>query len=494
MKKKSLSTLGYIMEALNIPTVSMSRSIHVDASLISKWKTGDRNISPKSIYFEDVIDFIMQESTNTIHQNLKNILINLYPHEKIEDEKQIENLLRQALSNSKNIDSTTKLASNKNNIISAITFQDNHGRREAISKLLDYAESMTVPGEILFVEHEEFYWLLEDENYAKAFVNRIENLIHKGFHAVFVIHYSVYKDQLVKLFDICSPLIFHRNIDWYYYEYYDETSINFSFFILNNALSLLGFSANSLTSSTIAFTNTDIVIQHELMARHLIDYCQPFFSNFKLNDVTELITDISQFRKMGPLYSYLPAPVFLISEESTLCEILKNQVDYKVIEKCLNLNKLLKKVIYPNDSTKKETFIYIFQYEELLHRASQYTFVSTSLSIACEKTILITAQQYANKLRYLAKILLEYDNIIIVLVSKKDQVSLPNINCWCKKDIWMAQMNTNGLRLSSEFTIVNAASTKWERCIRAIPSQRKEKQPVSQFLLELADRCENIKP
>ncbi|MDY3827954.1 MAG: hypothetical protein SOZ71_04100, partial [Clostridium sp.] len=75
-----------------------------------------------------------------------------------------------------------------------------------------------------------------------------------------------------------------------------------------------------------------------------------------------------------------------------------------------------------------------------------------------------------------------------------DQVSLPNINCWCKKDIWMAQMNTNGLRLSSEFTIVNAASTKWERCIRAIPSQRKEKQPVSQFLLELADKCENIKP
>lgn len=52
MKKKSFSTLGYIMEALNIQTVSMSRFIHVDASLVSKWKTGDRTLSEKSIYFD----------------------------------------------------------------------------------------------------------------------------------------------------------------------------------------------------------------------------------------------------------------------------------------------------------------------------------------------------------------------------------------------------------------------------------------------------------
>lgn len=38
MKQKSLSTLGYIMEQLNLPTVYMAQSVHVDASLVSKWK------------------------------------------------------------------------------------------------------------------------------------------------------------------------------------------------------------------------------------------------------------------------------------------------------------------------------------------------------------------------------------------------------------------------------------------------------------------------
>lgn len=499
MRKKSLSTLGYIMEALNIQTVSMSRSIHVDASLVSKWKTGDRNLSPKSLYFEDIIDFIMQESTNTIHQTLKAALIDLYPHETIDDEIQLENLLRRALSNidSKNNVNKNQLSLNSKNTVTAITFQENSGRREAILKLFDYAEAITMPGEMLFVDNEELRWLLEDESYTKVFIERLEKLIHRGFHAVFVIHYSSYKDQLVKLFDVCSSLIFHRNIDWYYYEYYDKSIINFSFFTLNRAISLLGFSSDSFSSSTMVFTDTNIVMQHELMARHVIENCKPIFSYFKLSNIHRVLLDLSRFRKRGALYSYLPAPVFLFSKASELKDILSGQVDDTVIDKCLNLNYKLRKMtesfFFPKDPINQDPFIYIFQYEELLHRASRYSFTSTSLSYVCGKPITINAKQYAKRLRSLADSLINYD-INIILASNRDGISLPTINCWCQKDIWMVQMNNDGLRLSNEYTIVNAASTKWERCIRAVPSERKDKNSVHQFLLELADRCDRIKP
>lgn len=147
MKKKTLSTLGYIMKSLNIQTVSMSRFIHVDASLVSKWKSGDRTLSAKSIYFEDIIDYIMDQSTNTIHQNLKNALIELYPQEKIEDEIHLENLLRQALSINQPIHKSLErqLDSDSSNSISAFTFEENSGRREAMNKFLDYATTMTNP-------------------------------------------------------------------------------------------------------------------------------------------------------------------------------------------------------------------------------------------------------------------------------------------------------------------------------------------------------------
>lgn len=497
MKKKSFSTLGYIMEALNIQTVSMSRFIHVDASLVSKWKTGDRTLSEKSIYFDDIIDYIMDQSTNTIHQNLENALINLYPHEKIEDEIHLENLLRQALSSNqpRNKSPEYQLNLDKSNSISALTFKGNYGRREAITKLLDYADSMTTPGEFLFIDNEEFNWLLEDSTYAHEFVKHIENLIHKGFRATFVLHYSSYKSRLIQLFDLCSPLIFHRNINWYYKEYYDTTIINFSFFILNHAVLLLGFSSDYTNSSTMIFTDSTLVFQHEAMARQMISHYNALFTNFKISDIRTVINGVSQFRKRGSMYSFLPSPLFMIVKEALLRNILlSNDVSNDIIDKCVDLNHKLRNLVFEffttDNNQKKDDFIYIFHLEAILNRAKNGEFLSTSLGLACKKNILISPKHYATELRDLVNLMMTYDNLKIILVSDKDNISIPSINCWCKQNIWMLQMNKDGLRLSDEYSIVNAASTKWEQCLHTVPPERKDKNSVSQFLLELAEELE----
>lgn len=497
MRKKTLSTLGYIMEALNIQTVSMSRFIHVDASLVSKWKTGDRTLSAKSSYFDDIVDYIMDQSTNTIHSNLKNVLIDFYPHEKIEDEIHLENLLRQALSNNKPYHKSLghQLDSNESNSISALTFEENHGRREAITKLLDYADTMTNSGELLFIDNEEFDWLLEDSTYAQEFVERVENLIHKGFHAIFVLHYSSYKSRLVQLFDLCSSLIFHRNIDWYYREYYDDTIINFSFFIINHAISLLGFSSDHANSSTIIFNNTALVLQHEAMARQMISRCNPLFTNFEIPEIRQVLKSVSQFRKRGSFYSFLPSPLFITVKESLLRDILvSNDINNEIIDKCVTLNHKLRNLIFKfldsNNNHKKDDFIYIFHLESILNRAKNGEFSSRSLGLACNKPIRISPKHYVMELHDLVDELMTYDNLKIILVSDKDNISIPSINCWCKQDIWMLQMNKTGLRLSDEYSIVKAASSKWEQCLHIVPSERKNKNSVSQFLLELADEIE----
>lgn len=82
------------------------------------------------------------------------------------------------------------------------------------------------------------------------------------------------------------------------------------------------------------------------------------------------------------------------------------------------------------------------------------------------------------------------DNLQVVLVSEKDSISLPAINCWCKENTWMAQMDKEGFRLSDEISIVNAASTALEQCIRKVPPERKEKETVRQYLLDLANELE----
>lgn len=496
MRKKSLSPLGYIMECLGIQTVSMSRILHVDASLVSKLKTGDRNLSEKSIYFNNIIDYILKESEKSNHESLKNALMHLYPHKKITDNSQIESLLRQALAKDKSNETSKEqnILLEGSKVIPTLIFEENSGRRSAISKLLDYAETMTTPGEIIFFDSEEFNWLLEDQKFSEQFTERIESLLQNGFHAKFVIHYSSYRDRFVRLFNKCSPLIFHRNIDWYYYEYYDETIFNFSFFILNRAISLLGLSAENANSTTMVFTDNSLVIRHKVLTNHVIDQCKRLFTSFNPSQISEVINNIYNFSRKNAFFSFLPAPAFIAVKEDLLKEVLEyNGISKENIQKCLELNNKLRKITSSYFSKKnmpKEPFIHIFQLEEMIKRAKSKPFISGSLTLLGGKSVKIRPEQYAQELRNLADGLIKHDNLQVVLVSEKDSISLPAINCWCKENTWMAQMDKEGFRLSDEISIVNAASTALEQCIRKVPPERKEKETVRQYLLDLANELE----
>ena len=48
MTERKLSTLGYLMDRLGLSTAALARRLHVDASLVSKWRSGSRRLSAKS--------------------------------------------------------------------------------------------------------------------------------------------------------------------------------------------------------------------------------------------------------------------------------------------------------------------------------------------------------------------------------------------------------------------------------------------------------------
>ena len=49
MTEKKLSTLGYLMDRLGLSTAGLARRLHVVASLVSKWRSGNRRLHGKSV-------------------------------------------------------------------------------------------------------------------------------------------------------------------------------------------------------------------------------------------------------------------------------------------------------------------------------------------------------------------------------------------------------------------------------------------------------------
>lgn len=92
--------------------------------------------------------------------------------------------------------------------------------------------------------------------------------------------------------------------------------------------------------------------------------------------------------------------------------------------------------------------------------------------------------------RDLADDLTRHPNMRVAFVSETDGIALPAINCWCRQNQWMVQMDRAGFRFSNEMEIIAAASMVLEECLPKIPPVRKDPQSVQTFLLELAAALE----
>lgn len=492
---RPLTTLGFLMQCLHIQTGAMSQALHVDASLVSKWKTGKRPFSEQTAYFDQVVAYLLEESAASDHQLLRDALHELYPQAKIEEDGALGAFLRKALANASINEKTSqqRLLAQGSNMVSVLMFDGASGRREATAKMIDYALHMPSAGELLFLDSEEYAWILEDPDFTQTFITQIITLIHRGFHATFVIHYSKLGDRFTKFFQLCSPLLFHRNIDWYYYEYYDDNILQPSICLLNHALSLFSMTTSEQLSSTMMFTDPACVLQHEKFANSILTHCMNLFQTFEPRDFQELVMDISRFQHHDTLYTYLPVPAFLASGDDLLRNILsENHIPTKEIERQLLISAHFRKATWCQDDTgAHEPIIFILQLEEFLQRLQHQTFISNSLSIVTGRQIHITRSQVAQELRDLAQTLMRNDNLYIVFASEKDKLQLPPVNCWCKKNLWMVQMNMEGFRLSNESSLVTAVASALENCIRRVPPARKEKSAVHQFLIDLADDLED---
>ena len=175
MEARNQSAFGYIMNYTNTPTVQMAQALHIDASLVSKWKTSSRNLSAKSIYFADVVDFFISLNTEDENYALKDALLSFYPLEDLSSETSLRATLVKILTH-KNLNhpnADTPICSDKGTETTTWIYDDDEGQRAAISSLLDMAEAMNIPGELTFAEADSFIWMIHDEAYASEFCQRM---------------------------------------------------------------------------------------------------------------------------------------------------------------------------------------------------------------------------------------------------------------------------------------------------------------------------------
>ena len=490
MAERTLSALGYLMDRLGLPTAALAHRLHVDPSLVSKWRSGSRRLSTKSAYLDQICNTLLACDSAALTEALRA----LAPLEAPASGEDRVGLLRRVLTE-RSFRVPKAFVRQVEAVCTAeiALYNTGAGRRQAISDLLDVAEAMEEPGELLYVDSEQSNWLIEDETYAREWVERVCQLLDRGFHIRVALHFSVTVEKFVAFFRLCNPLIFHRNAHWYYHQYYDENIYWFSFFILEHAMSVMGMSMAPSQSSTTVFTDAYSILQHKDVVEMVMKSCCPMFTALAPGQGVYAARAVARRTASGEtLFSYLPAPAFVTAQETLFDDILQaNGVEGAAARRCREANQLLREVADRQlQSPQGGEVIQILRLEEMERRARE-GFVSTSLSLLSGRQVTVSPKQYARGLRELIDRLERWpERYHVFLSTRDDAIHLPDMNCWCQGSAWMVQMDSTGFRLCQEPTLSRAAYISLEQGWRRVPPGRKDPAAVQATLRRLIDQLE----
>jgi hypothetical protein len=109
--------------------------------------------------------------------------------------------------------------------------------------------------------------ITEDNSHA------LQNVLSMFFPHTTLTTNAELKEHFHEFFEFFSLIVFHRNVNWYYMQYYDAPIVGISQIVVNHAVSMIGMFSNWKIMSTMLFTDGSVVLQHENFANSFISKC-----------------------------------------------------------------------------------------------------------------------------------------------------------------------------------------------------------------------------
>lgn len=401
--KKRMTNLSYLMSLCNIRGVEISKHLHVDQSLVGKWKNGTRNIAPDSGYIYELIDFFIEQSGDKVEALLMDIYKDQYEPDRLRD-----HLRTFICSKDPKLMAKTVLHKDLEADSSALyySYEGVEGRKKAMDYLMDCAGSLEDATTIYLYDSSCFDWLINSEAYFYAWGKRILTLLSKDSNIYLIIDSDTDPKAAAKLLFHFYPFSANRHFNIYYVD-----GINYpTAYILGGLLAVTGYNDYSEEHfCTQVFTDYSAIRQQELYMRHLLrcrkkDSIKRFtaadcFANIKNLQVVS--SDIYMFSVTPTLYTMPPELMDKVLSYNTA-------LDERVKKRLREYNCMTSDEFFSTDKNKRVRCI--FPLEELTNKAKQTHVVYADNLYSDIATLYVRAEDYRAHLRFLAKQIQENNN------------------------------------------------------------------------------------
>lgn len=347
--------LNALVNLFKISNSSLSRGIGVDASLISRWKSGERKISKNSPHIPKLASYFLHRSAYHYQKEYleKIIAVRLPENERQDDASRIHVLadwlisseppepqpneqpeqLAQSVSLISNISgllssnqqnhkkTAEQVAADKSSAMQAEEwqplirsgqqstyelFEGRAGKRQAVLNLLYQVLQSDTKLELLLTSEDSTNWMTEDRSFTVLWARLLRQVIEQG-HKITLIHVVNRRiNELMNMLDYWMPLHMAGRMNSYYYPRFGDRRVRQTLFIIKGQAAIVSttIADSEADEPTFVFTDPVTIAQYTRVFMVHLGQCRPLFAVYSRENMQDFFDQSLEYsKKPGAVYN-----------------------------------------------------------------------------------------------------------------------------------------------------------------------------------------------
>ena len=450
--KVPVTNFSILLKTFHISGMEMAEVLHVDSSLISKWRTNKRKFRANSQIFEQMIEYVMSLDKASEYAEIRMLLEDEYPDAETAGKDRLKIYLKKWLIKAVKAENTEISVQDfissetKTDKVSIYKFKGAQGKRDCILSLLRMGAGLEASQEIWCSLDKSQGWFLENEQYIEEWTEANKKFLDGG-NEIYVVHpMSRKSDQLEKSLLVWLPLYLTGKVYPYFREERYGEYIEKACVVLKDHAAMVQYSAKTDQNEAITYLSDDKeTVQGllEVMQKQL-KMAAPCFRMYYREDSETYMDFLSNMVNLPQCqYLYMRFPfVNLIPVEEMREILMNNAVDQgrqnEILKACLDLKKDLRR-------DGEDHFRYLIPKKALMKLLSEEKIYLDTVSLFCGKSIYISNQRFRHLLHNMSEVLTHVKSHTkiheVTLIDDSGAQLMGDLNVLCKYDTCVSIFN-----------------------------------------------------
>lgn len=447
---KKLSALGKLMDQLDISIQELAESLQIDKTTISKWRTGSRQLLPRSPYLDTIISVLLDKD-----DQVKTHPIRAYWSEAHSgtpfSSSGLRTYLKQLLTAQPEYEGAISggfqpaqpaLACAAIPEYTCLIGAD--GRKKAIDSLLTIAEEMTHPGKIQIMDISQLDWLSRDITYLKSMMFRLKQLVNKGFEIEIAFSTKRELPSFRAFILLLNEFRYRKTVTMYVVNTTRVNGLIPQLYAIRDVCVAVGLDSEepSVPIHTNLYADFLNVHKYGLFYDRIVELFG--FTPVITDDQASVYEVLRAINCMGvnkrDLYYFSDYLSIVTMSEDLLSELLNaNAINGNARECCLYYYRTLRNCVL--EMPQDYFAIFYWNVQAMEESVTQELLIEHELSAVINRPVYKTCAQYRQHLQDTRSFFMNHPHVRAVM--RSGGARLPAFS-WLKKELWCLSLNTHG--------------------------------------------------